>query len=259
MNNELYHHGILGQKWGVRRYQNPDGSLTEEGRKRYGVGYSKYLTKRDFVRNLDLWGSKPDKNMLVITGHSGSGKSTLAYRMADKYNADVISLDAYYDNPIPRMMNEGFNEYLTKHVPDYNKIIDDFKKYDTVRFSEKDHPDKQFYWDTMDRVRDALFDYSKHMKENQKIIAEGVQFADTSMWPDSQKKAKSLDGVPIIIKKTPILTSTLRAAYRDNVPITRAKSYLSMVFKNQKAWSSGLKDLERNIVAQGKLFIEDGE
>lgn len=35
MNNELYHHGILGQKWGVRRYQNPDGSLTELGRKRY--------------------------------------------------------------------------------------------------------------------------------------------------------------------------------------------------------------------------------
>jgi hypothetical protein len=33
--NELYHHGILGQKWGVRRYQNPDGSLTPEGRKRY--------------------------------------------------------------------------------------------------------------------------------------------------------------------------------------------------------------------------------
>lgn len=33
--NELYHHGILGQKWGVRRYQNKDGSLTEEGKKRY--------------------------------------------------------------------------------------------------------------------------------------------------------------------------------------------------------------------------------
>lgn len=34
---ELRHHGIKGQKWGVRRYQNYDGSLTAAGRKRYGV------------------------------------------------------------------------------------------------------------------------------------------------------------------------------------------------------------------------------
>ena len=32
---ELYHHGILGQKWGVRRYQNADGSYTDAGKKRY--------------------------------------------------------------------------------------------------------------------------------------------------------------------------------------------------------------------------------
>lgn len=36
MSNELQHHGIKGQKWGVRRYQNKDGSLTAEGRKKYG-------------------------------------------------------------------------------------------------------------------------------------------------------------------------------------------------------------------------------
>ena len=31
----LAHHGIKGQKWGVRRYQNPDGTLTDEGQRRY--------------------------------------------------------------------------------------------------------------------------------------------------------------------------------------------------------------------------------
>lgn len=35
MNNELQHHGILGMKWGVRRYQNEDGTWTEAGKKRY--------------------------------------------------------------------------------------------------------------------------------------------------------------------------------------------------------------------------------
>lgn len=33
--NYLTHYGIKGQKWGIRRYQNPDGSLTSAGRKRY--------------------------------------------------------------------------------------------------------------------------------------------------------------------------------------------------------------------------------
>lgn len=49
--NELTHHGILGQKWGVRRYQNSDGSLTAEGRIRYGSGRK----NSDYDRNGPEW------------------------------------------------------------------------------------------------------------------------------------------------------------------------------------------------------------
>lgn len=40
--DELYHHGSKGQKWGVRRYQNPDGTLTAKGQKRYNKISNKY-------------------------------------------------------------------------------------------------------------------------------------------------------------------------------------------------------------------------
>lgn len=42
--NELQHHGILGQKWGVRRFQNRDGSLTPAGKKRYSEKEQRYST-----------------------------------------------------------------------------------------------------------------------------------------------------------------------------------------------------------------------
>lgn len=60
--NELYHHGIKGQKWGVRRFQNSDGSLTSAGKKRHERDIQENLGKKKENR-IDT--SKPDPNRWV--------------------------------------------------------------------------------------------------------------------------------------------------------------------------------------------------
>ena len=54
-NSDLMHYGIKGQKWGIRRFQNPDKTLTEEGKKRYGKNLFEHNLneselERDFAR-----------------------------------------------------------------------------------------------------------------------------------------------------------------------------------------------------------------
>ena len=46
----IAHHGIKGQKWGIRRFQNPDGSLTPEGRSRYGISDKEYSIAKKLYR-----------------------------------------------------------------------------------------------------------------------------------------------------------------------------------------------------------------
>ena len=48
ISDHLAHHGVKGQKWGVRRYRNEDGSLTEAGKARYDLKEA----KRDYKRTL---------------------------------------------------------------------------------------------------------------------------------------------------------------------------------------------------------------
>lgn len=57
----LYHHGIKGQKWGVRRYQNKDGTLTNRGKKRYAAEADAAGYKQEDSRGLRYKTTKKGK------------------------------------------------------------------------------------------------------------------------------------------------------------------------------------------------------
>lgn len=50
--DELFHHGIKGQKWGIRRFQNSDGTLTAAGKKRYGDDGTAKRNRRSTVKKI---------------------------------------------------------------------------------------------------------------------------------------------------------------------------------------------------------------
>lgn len=61
MENSLSHHGIVGMKWGVRRYQNRDGTLTAAGKKRYDKEYEKLKDEQRVLKNKEATKAKLDK------------------------------------------------------------------------------------------------------------------------------------------------------------------------------------------------------
>lgn len=57
-NGELYHHGIKGMRWGIRRYQAKDGSLTPAGKKRYNREMEKLKAREKIVKNKEATRAK---------------------------------------------------------------------------------------------------------------------------------------------------------------------------------------------------------
>lgn len=93
----LAHHGIKGQRWGVRRFQNPDGSLTPEGRARYAKQLVKDLDKyrKEYSKNYDKAESIKENmsnNPLVKETYSKMSNAINAQKEAYKYVKEFNNL-----------------------------------------------------------------------------------------------------------------------------------------------------------------------
>lgn len=73
--NELYHWGIKGMRWGFRRYQNKDGSLTPAGKKRYNKELEKLKSEEETLKNKAKVKAKMDKLEALRTSNANRKKA----------------------------------------------------------------------------------------------------------------------------------------------------------------------------------------
>lgn len=116
--NELMHHGVKGQEWGHRRYQNADGSLTPEGRAHYGYGADGKQSKEG--KKLQKYADKQHKIYDKYSAKREAALDRSVEKYRKKYEKDPS--DKNRGKYVEALQRRIANDEIAKHM--HNKIDD---------------------------------------------------------------------------------------------------------------------------------------
>lgn len=118
-NTYLAHHGIKGQRWGVRRFQNADGSYTAAGKERYGRGDKKEIKAKEKAAKKEQKLLKKEQRLVnfarSLHKHNRETNWDIAYNKATKeFNEKLDSINNKYSkyNFSGPMDVKTYNKYL---------------------------------------------------------------------------------------------------------------------------------------------------
>lgn len=183
--NELYHYGVKGMKWGIRRYQNKDGTLTSKGKKRYEKSNDnsndedeiknnksrKILTKRNIAIGATVVGAS-----LAAMGAMYVYKKTNPTMHVKYMNfGEIVDINNLSSKDIIVKKGTKFHRVSSKSVEDYaeegKRIYTSYLKSD-ARIYKEEMPKSIRRWGNQGIISDdGKTSYEHIMKMNKDIKA----------------------------------------------------------------------------------------